>query len=366
MKKIKAILVLSAILFLCAFVFAACGPKESGYVGMLQFGNGSWDYSDKVTFNLGKADGSKDLDSYLKKNAGIKNVRFEDYLSQDKTMTVKIKLDTDILDKTFEDEELNAFVVETKALMQNEKVWDKADVFNRAAIRYLGLSGIVMSGGVKGELYKDYYYPTFDKQEDVLTPYYADEWELLLEKSQSPLVTSMVFDWQKFKKINDNAEEIAGNWKFSDGKLQVDFGLGNNDGSCSVETYLRRAEENYPYLIGCAFYVDDKIFDGNATFDNPDEAAFVNELKAIKEDGADIRTLRIKVLEYLELEGHFVYYFQGVVETESGVYSEAGSFECYGNDRLFENWSKIRERRESGLISSVSFGRAMPNLYWAF
>lgn len=99
---------------------------------MLQFGNGSWDYSDKVTFNLGKADGSKDLDSYLKKNAGIKNVRFEDYLSQDKTMTVKIKLDTDILDKTFEDEELNAFVVETKALMQNEKVWDKADVFNRA------------------------------------------------------------------------------------------------------------------------------------------------------------------------------------------------------------------------------------------
>ena len=26
MKKIKAILVLSAILFLCAFVFAACGP----------------------------------------------------------------------------------------------------------------------------------------------------------------------------------------------------------------------------------------------------------------------------------------------------------------------------------------------------
>ena len=35
MKKIKAILVLSAILFLCAFVFAACGPKESGYVGML-------------------------------------------------------------------------------------------------------------------------------------------------------------------------------------------------------------------------------------------------------------------------------------------------------------------------------------------
>ena len=366
MKKIKAILVLSAILFLCAFVFAACGPKESGYVGMLQFGNGSWDYSDKVTFNLGKADGSKDLDSYLKKNAGIKNVRFEDYLSQDKTMSVKIKLDTDILDKTFEDEELNAFVVETKALMQNEKEWDKADVFNRAAIRYLGLSGIVMSGGVKGELYKDYYYPTFDKQEDVLTPYYADEWELLLEKSQSPLVTSMVFDWQKFKKINNNAEEIAGNWKFSDGKLQVDFGLGNNDGSCSVETYLRRAEENYPYLICCAFYVDDKIFDGNATFDNPDEAAFVNELKAMKEDGADIRTLRIKVLEYLELEGHFVYYYQGVVETESGVYSEAGSFECYGNDKLFENWSKIRERRESGLISSVSFGRAMPNLYWAF
>ena len=41
MKKIKAILVLSAILFLCAFVFAACGPKESGYVGMLQFGNGA-------------------------------------------------------------------------------------------------------------------------------------------------------------------------------------------------------------------------------------------------------------------------------------------------------------------------------------
>ena len=40
MKKIKAILVLSAILFLCAFVFAACGPKESGYVGMLQFGKG--------------------------------------------------------------------------------------------------------------------------------------------------------------------------------------------------------------------------------------------------------------------------------------------------------------------------------------
>ena len=200
MKKIKAILVLSAILFLCAFVFAACGPKESDYVGMLQFGDGSWDYSDKVSFNLGKADGSKDLDSYLKKNAGIKNVKFEDYLSQDKTMTVKIKLDTDILDKTFEDEELNAFVVETKALMQNEKEWDKADVFNRAAIRYLGLSGIVMSGGVKGELYKDYYYPTFDKQEDVLTPYYADEWELLLEKSQSPLVTSMVFDWQKFRK----------------------------------------------------------------------------------------------------------------------------------------------------------------------
>ena len=42
MKKIKAILVLSAILFLCAFVFAACGSKESGYVGMLQFSNKIW------------------------------------------------------------------------------------------------------------------------------------------------------------------------------------------------------------------------------------------------------------------------------------------------------------------------------------
>lgn len=367
-NKIKAYATLLALSLFCIFCFAACGPNKGGYVVMLQFGSGSWEYSDKVTFNLGKAKGNMDLNGYLEKNSRRKTVTFEEYLSQDWTMSVKILLDTEILDKTFDDDELNGFIEETRSLMQDEKAWDKADVFNRAAIRFLGLSGIVLSSGVKGELYKEYNYLTFAKQEAVSTPYYADEWELLLEKSESPLVKSMVFDWQKFKKINESAELPMGNWMISDGNFKFGFYLGGNDGECDVETYLRRAEESYPYLIACGFVVNDDIFDESVTFENPEEAAFVDELRAMKADGAEIRTLRIKVLEYWGLEGHFVYNYQGCYTKENGVevYTEGGSFESYGNDNLFEKFSKIREHKDSRLISSSSFDNAMPNLYWAY
>ena len=367
-NKIKAFATLLTLLLLCIFCFAACGPNRGGYVEMLQFGSGSWEYSDKVTFNLGKAKGSKDLNGYLEKNSGRKIVTFEEYLSQDWTMSVKILLDTEILDKTFDDEELNGFILETKALMQDEKAWDKADVFNRAAIRFLGLSGIVLSSGVKGELYKEYNYLSFWKQESVSTPYYADEWELLLEKSQSPLVKSMVFDWQKLKKVNESSENPNGYWTIDTDNFNYYLYLGENDGECDVETYLHRAEDSYPHLIACGFSVNDDIFDKDMTFDKPEEAAFVEELRAMKAEGADIKTLRIKVLEFLELEGHFVYYYQGVYAKENGVevYTEAGSFESYGNDNLFEKFSKIWEHRDSRLISSASFDNAMPNLYWAY
>ena len=364
-NKIKAFATLLTLLLLCIFCFAACGPNRGGYVGMLQFGSGSWEYSDKVTFNLGKAKGSKDLKGYLEKNKRTVKVKHEQIYSAAPTMSVKILLDTEILDKTFEDEELNGFIVETKALMQDEKAWDKADVFNRAAIRFLGLSGIVLSSGVKGELYKEYNCLSFWKQESVSTPYYADEWELLLEKSQSPLVKSMVFDWQKFKKVNESSEDPNGYWPIDTDNFKYYLYLGGNDGECDVETYLRRAEESYPHLIVCSFSVNDDIFDKDMTFEKPEEAAFVEELRAMKAEGADIKTLRIKVLEFLELEGHFVYYYQGVYAKENGVevYTEAGSFESYGNDKLFEKFSKIWEHRDSRLIYAASISDAIPSMY---
>ena len=367
-NRIKAFAALLTLSLVCIFCFAACGPKkyDNGY--MLQFGSGSWEYSDKVTFNLGKAKGSKDLNGYLEKNKRMVKVKYEQIYSAAPTMSVKILLDTEILDKTFDDEELNGFILETKALMQDEKAWDKADVFNRAAIRFLGLSGIVLSSGVKGELYKDYNYLSFEKQESVSTPYYADEWELLLEKSQSPLVKSMVFDWQKFKKVNESSEDPNGYWPIDTDNFKYYLYLGENDGECDVETYLHRAEESYPYLIACGFSVNDDIFDKDMTFEKPEEAAFVEELRAMKAEGADIKTLRIKVLEFLELEGHFVYYYQGVYAKENGVevYTEAGSFESYGNDNLFEKFSKIWEHRDSRLIAAASVGKAIPDFIEAY
>ena len=229
----------------------------------------------------------------------------------------------------------------------------------------LALSGIVLSSGVKGELYKDYNYLSFEKQELVSTPYYADEWELLLEKSESPLVKSMVFDWQNFKKVNKSTEMPIGNWTIADGNFKFHFYLGGNDGECDVEAYLRRAEESYSYLIACDFSVNDEIFDKDMTFEKPEEAAFVDELRAMKANGADIKTLRIKVLEYLELEGHFVYYYQGVYAKENGVevYTEAGSFESYGNDNLFEKFSRIWDHRDSRLIYAASIRDAIPPMY---
>ena len=365
-NRIKAFATLLVLSLVCVFCFAACGPKkyDNGY--MLQFGSGSWEYSDKVTFNLGKGKGSKDLKGYLEKNKRMVKAKYEQIYSAAPTMSVKILLDMEILDKTFDDEELSGFIVETKALMQDEKAWDKADVFNRAAIRFLGLSGIVLSSGVKGELYKEYNCLSFWKQESVSTPYYADEWELLLEKSQSPFVKSMVFDWQKFKKVNESSEDPKGYWPLETDNFKYYLYLGENDGECDVETYLRRAEESYPYLIACDFSVNDEIFDKDMTFEKPEEAAFVEELRAMKAEGADIKTLRIKVLEFLELEGHFVYYFQGCVDASSGEYIEGGWFSNYGNDNLFEKFSKIWEHRDSRLISSASFGNAMPNLYWPY
>lgn len=364
-NRIKAFATLLVLSLVCVFCFAACGPKkyDNGY--MLQFGSGSWEYSDKVTFNLGKGKVSKDLKGYLEKNKRMVKAKYEQIYSAAPTMSVKILLDTEILDKNFEDEELSGFILETKALMQDEKAWDKADVFNRAAIRFLGLSGIVLSSGVKGELYKDYNYLSFEKQELVSTPYYADEWELLLEKSESPLVKSMVFDWQNFKKVNKSTEMPIGNWTIADGNFKFHFYLGGNDGECDVEAYLRRAEEGYPYLIACNFVVNDDIFDESVTFENPEEAAFAEELRAMQADGADIKTLRIKVLEYLGLEGHFVYYYQGCYAKENGVevYTEAGSFESYGNDNLFEKFSKIWEHRDSRLIYAASISDAIPSMY---
>ena len=364
-NRIKAFATLLVLSLVCVFCFAACGPKkyDNGY--MLQFGSGSWEYSDKVTFNLGKAKGSKDLKGYLEKNKRTVKVKHEQIYSAAPTMSVKILLDTEILDKTFEDEELNGFILETKALMQDEKAWDKADVFNRAAIRFLGLSGIVLSSGVKGELYKDYNYLSFWKQESLSMPYYADEWELLLEKSQSPLVKSMVFDWQKLKKVNESSENPNGYWTIDTGNFNYYLYLGENDGECDVETYLRRAEDSYPHLIACGFSVNDDIFDKDMTFDKPEEAAFVEELRAMKAEGVDIKTLRIKVLEFLELEGHFVYYYQGVYVKENGVevYTEAGSFDSCGNDNLFEKFSKIWEHRDSRLIYAASISDAIPSMY---
>ena len=330
---------------------------------MLQFGSGSWEYSDKVTFNLGKGKGSKDLKGYLEKNKRMVKAKYEQIYSAAPTMSVKILLDMEILDKTFDDEELSGFIVETKALMQDEKAWDKADVFNRAAIRFLGLSGIVLSSGVKGELYKEYNCLSFWKQESVSTPYYADEWELLLEKSQSPFVKSMVFDWQKFKKVNESSEDPKGYWPLETDNFKYYLYLGGNDGECDVEAYLRRAEESYPHLIACSFSVNDDIFDESVTFEDPEEAAFAEELRAMQADGADIKTLRIKVLEFLELEGHFVYYFQGCVDASSGEYIEGGWFSNYGNDNLFEKFSKIWEHRDSRLIYAASIRDAIPSMY---
>ncbi len=367
-NRIKAFATLLTLSLLCIFCFAACGPKKYDYSDMLQFGSGSWEYSDKVTFNLGKGKGSKDLKGYLEKNKRMVKVKDEQVYSAAPTMSVKILLDTEILDKTFDDEELNGFILETKALMQDEKAWDKADVFNRAAIRFLGLSGIVLSSGVKGELYKEYNCLSFWKQESVSTPYYADEWELLLEKSQSPLVKSMVFDWQKFKKVNESSEDPNGYWTIETDNFRYYLHLGENDGECDVETYLRRAEESYPYLIACSFSVNDDIFDKDMTFEKPEEAAFVEELRAMKAEGVDIKTLRIKVLEFLELEGHFVYEYIGVTSTNQNleIYSEAGSFESYGNEGLFEKFSKIWEHRDSRLIAAASVGKAIPDFIEAY
>ena len=132
--------------------------------------NRSWQYSEKVTFNLGEKSGEdKNIYAYFLENARKVKIKEEKLLRAEYFFRTTVYVDTDILDKTFDDQSLNTFVDETKKLLDAAPQKEKADVFNRAVIRRLNLTGRILSDARQGVLYRNYNYLRLINVDDKFT-----------------------------------------------------------------------------------------------------------------------------------------------------------------------------------------------------
>lgn len=184
----KKITFVYALIFLISLTFCFSGCQTSKKEIYL-FSKGDFNYSEKITFKMGSCTQEKNWELYLRDEARRVKVDEEKLLKAEYIYRVQINLDADILNKTFSDEKMQSFVEETKTLVDAAPQEEKKDVFNRAAIRFLGLTGVVLSDEENCALYKNYLWHFLNN-----SPVFS-EWNMFVEVSESPLVKSVVFDW---------------------------------------------------------------------------------------------------------------------------------------------------------------------------
>lgn len=207
MKKALLSVLTFILIFSSLFCLSACGGSKKVEVYLFDTEeNRSWQYSEKVTFNLGEKSGEdKNIYAYFRENARKVKIKEEKLLRAEYFFRTTVYVDTDILDKTFDDQSLKTFVDETKKLLDAAPQKEKADVFNRAVIRRLNLTGRILSDAQQGVLYRNYYYLPLKNVDDKITlmskvddvrEYYPElgEIEYLISLSESPVVKKITFD----------------------------------------------------------------------------------------------------------------------------------------------------------------------------
>ena len=183
----KKITFVYALIFLISLTFCFSGCQTSKKEIYL-FSKGDFNYSEKITFKMGSCTQEKNWELYLRDEARRVKVDEEKLLKAEYIYRVQINLDADILNKTFSDEKMQSFVEETRTLVDAAPQEEKKDVFNRAAIRFLGLTGVVLSDEENCALYKNYLWHFLNN-----SPVFS-EWNMFVEVSESPLVKSVVLD----------------------------------------------------------------------------------------------------------------------------------------------------------------------------
>ena len=232
MKKALFLALSFILIFSSLFCLSACGGNKKVEVYLFDTGeNRSWLYSEKVTFNLGEKSGEdKNIYAYFRENARKVKIKEEKLLRAEYFFRTTVYVDTDILDKTFDDQSLNAFVDDTKRLLGAAPQEEKADVFNRAAIRGLNLTGRILSDAQQGVLYRNYYYlPLKDNDDkfslmskvDDVREYYPElsEIEYLISLSENPVVKKITFDCFDEKKSEIKSPQRPYVYKSNDKKF---------------------------------------------------------------------------------------------------------------------------------------------------
>lgn len=350
----KKITFVYALIFLISLTFCFSGCQTSKKEIYL-FSKGDFNYSEKITFKMGSCTQEKNWELYLRDEARRVKVDEEKLLKAEYIYRVQINLDADILNKTFSDEKMQSFVEETRTLVDAAPQEEKKDVFNRAAIRFLGLTGVVLSDEENCALYKNYLWHFLNN-----SPVFS-EWNMFVEVSESPLVKSVVFDWfdvqnetpknaekpylkegvektynETLRRTDDTDKAYESVlWEYKAGATAFRFLLGQNKDGVSAEEYLQNAESHaeFPFRWVWEFYPT--AFDSTASELTERERQFVSELKELD---ADDRTICSMTLELLGLEGQFL------ITQRGNAY-----FEWMGYDGLFEKLQKM-ESKNSNLI----------------
>lgn len=396
MKKALFLVLTFILIFSSLFCLSACGGSKKVEVYLFDTEeNRSWQYSEKVTFNLGEKSGEdKNIYAYFRENARKVKIKEEKLLRAEYFFRTTVYVDTDILDKTFDDQSLKTFVDETKKLLDAAPQKEKADVFNRAVIRRLNLTGRILSDARQGVLYRNYYYLPLKNVDDKFTlmskvddvrEYYPElcEIEYLISLSESPVVKKITFDCfdekkseikspqrpyvyktndKKFYREMRNAETGDGAffnpaihlraflWKTALGDMELESRLGLNEKRLSLEEYLNYVETHVESSFKCVLVINSYMF--NDSFDasglTQDEKALFEELRVCFGQ-SDFLAIGAKILKFLGLEGQFL--VMKIPALNSYVYS----LDCIwqGHRGVFDKFERIEKCGGTQLISKI-------------
>ena len=271
---------------------------------------------------------------------------------------------------------------------------EKADVFNRAVIRRLNLTGRILSDARQGVLYRNYYYLPLKNVDDKFTlmskvddvrEYYPElcEIEYLISLSESPVVKKITFDCfdekkseikspqrpyvyktndKKFYREMRNAETGDGAffnpaihlraflWKTALGDMELESRLGLNEKRLSLEEYLNYVETHVESSFKCVLVINSYMF--NDSFDasglTQDEKALFEELRVCFGQ-SDFLAIGAKILKFLGLEGQFL--VMKIPALNSYVYS----LDCIwqGHRGVFDKFERIEKCGGTQLISKI-------------
>ena len=394
MKKALFLALSFILIFSSLFCLSACGGNKKVEVYLFDTGeNRSWLYSEKVTFNLGEKSGEdKNIYAYFRENARKVKIKEEKLLRAEYFFRTTVYVDTDILDKTFDDQSLNAIVDDTKRLLGAAPQEEKADVFTRAAIRGLNLTGRILSDAQQGVLYRNYYYlPLKDNDDkfslmskvDDVREYYPElsEIEYLISLSENPVVKKITFDCfdekkseikspqrpyvyksndKKFYREMRNAETGDGAffnpaihlkaflWKTTLGGIELESRLGLNEKQLSLEEYINYVETHVESSFRCVLKLNSYMF--NDSFDTSgltqEERELLEELRVCFGQ-SDFLAIGAKILMFLGLEGQFLvmkipalnsymYSLECIWQGHRGVFDKLERIEKFGGTKLID------------------------------